>query len=81
MEAVRPDQPTVVLDAPAVGYVSAGHSLAVCGATQHQPLEGKQLSSRRKFDLCLSDEAAAIEDDCLLRKPGEFRRLAGLQLC
>jgi hypothetical protein len=34
-ESVRPDQPTVFLDAPAVGYVSADHVLAVCGTTEH----------------------------------------------
>src|SRR5215468_10754702 len=38
-EAVSPNQPTVFLDAPSLGYLSANHLLAVCRAAQHQPLE------------------------------------------
>jgi hypothetical protein len=49
-EAVRPDQPTIFLDAPAIGYMSADHLLAVCSTTQHKPLKGQQLRSRRQFD-------------------------------
>jgi hypothetical protein len=32
-EAVRPDQPIVFLDAPAISYVPTSHLLAVCGTT------------------------------------------------
>ena len=51
-EAVRPDQPAVFLDAPAIGYVPADHLLAVRGASQHEPLESKQLRPRRELDFC-----------------------------
>jgi hypothetical protein len=80
-KAVCPDEPSVFLDAPAIGYVSADHLLAVRGATQHEPLKGKQLGSGRNFDFCLPAKAPPIEDDCFLREPGEFRGLAGFQLC
>jgi hypothetical protein len=56
-EAVRPNQSTVFLLAPAIGYMSAEHVLAMCGATKHKPLKGKQLRSGSQFDLCLSPEA------------------------
>src|SRR4029077_8824358 len=62
-EAVRPDQPTVFLDAPAIVYVPTDHLLAVRGATQHKPLEGKQLGSGRKDDFRLPAKASPIEDD------------------
>src|SRR4029077_9079946 len=80
-EAVCPDQPTVFLDAPAIGYVSTDHLLAVCGTTQHKPLKGKQLSSRKKFDFCFPAKTSRIEDDCFLREPCEFCGLERFQLC
>jgi hypothetical protein len=80
-KVVRPDQPIVFLDAPAIVNMPASHLLAVCGTTQHEPLKGKQLRSRRKFDICLSAKASPIEDDRFLREPGEFRALARFQLC
>jgi hypothetical protein len=75
-EAVRPDEPIVFLDAPTVFYVPTDHLLAVRGTAQHEPLKGKQLRSRRKLDVRLSAKAPPIEDDCFLRKSGEFRGLA-----
>jgi hypothetical protein len=80
-EPVSPDQPTVFLNAPAIGYVSADHLLPVCGTTQHKPLKGKQLRSRGKVDFCLPAETSSIEDDCFLREPREFRGFARFQLC
>jgi hypothetical protein len=38
-KTVRPDEPSVFLDAPAIGYVSADHLFAVRGTTQHKPLK------------------------------------------
>src|SRR5262249_29508903 len=40
VEAVRPYQPIVLPDAPAISYAPANHPLAVCGATEHKPFEG-----------------------------------------
>src|SRR4029077_18716879 len=65
-EAVRPDQPTVFLDAPAIVYVPADHLLPVRGAPHHKPLEGKQLGSGPKIDSRLRAIASSIEYDCLL---------------
>jgi hypothetical protein len=53
-KAVSPNQPTVFLDAPSLGYLSPNHLLAVCRAAQHQPLERQQLRFGRKIDVCLS---------------------------
>src|SRR5262249_57557956 len=81
VQAVRPDQPIILPDAPAIGYVSADHFLAVGGTTKHKPLEGKQLRSGRKVDVRLAADPCAIEDDCLLREPRELGGLAHFQPC
>src|SRR5262245_32730665 len=80
-EVVRPDEPTVFLDAPAIAYVPADQLLAERGATQHEPLEGKQLGSGINVDFRLPAKASPIEDDRLLGEPREFRGLARFQRC
>src|SRR5262249_61176197 len=80
-KAVRPDQPTIFLDAPSIGYMAADYLLAMRGATQHKPLKGEQLRSGRNFDFCLPAKACPIEDDCFLWEPREFRVLAGFESC
>src|SRR5260370_28653284 len=74
-EGVRPDQPGVFLDTPAISYIPADYLLAVRGATKHKPLQGKQLRSGRKFDISLPAQASAVEDDGFLREPCKFRVL------
>src|SRR5579864_8679176 len=66
-KAVSPDQPTVSFHSPAVGYVAAGHDFAMCGTPQDKPLDGKQLCSRKEFDLCRPVKACPIENDGFLR--------------
>src|SRR4029077_13507992 len=66
-KTVRPNQPAIFRDTTTIGYAPAGHLLAVRGTTQHKPLDGEQLGSRRNFDFCLPADASPIEDDCLLR--------------
>src|SRR5262249_26010595 len=80
-ESVRPDEPTVFLDSPAIAYVPADHRLAERGATQHEPLESKQLGPGRNVDFRLPAEASPIEDDRLLGEPRELRGVARFQRC
>src|SRR5262249_22065710 len=66
-EAVRPDQPTVLPDAPAIADVPAGHFLAAGCTAEHKPLEDERVSAGRKLELRVPAEPCPIEDDRLLR--------------
>src|SRR5262249_31758537 len=79
-EGIRPDEPAVLPDAPAVGYVSTDHLLSVSDATQHKPFTRKQLRSGREVNFCLPAKARPIEIDCFLRKPCKFCRPGRPQL-
>src|SRR5262249_17230751 len=68
-EAVCPDQPVVSSDAPPLDDVSAYDLLAVRGTPQDEPLERKQLRTRREFDVHVPANPSAVENDGLLRQP------------
>src|SRR5215831_5115741 len=80
-KAVRPNETTVQPDTPTVQDVPAEDFFSTLDTTEDQQFERDDLRSRAKIDFCLAGNACPVEDDRLLRKPGEFCAFVCFQLC
>ena len=70
-DVVGEDEPAVAAQPPAVGQKPSAHRLAHGGAAEHHRLRHQQRGVLGEIDLDAAGKPRAVEQDRLLRQPGE----------
>ena len=78
-DGFRKNQPTAAAQAPAVDELAMQHLFAHRGAAEHHDFAEQKRGVFGQVDIDASDDPRAVEQDGLLRQPGEMRAALRLQ--